>query len=524
MDEDLLKRNTDCVYFLASPLTCKKGVDCEYRHNEIARLNPRDCWYWLSGNCLNPTCAFRHPPLEGHTGVPSEPTQSSLPANKTVPCYFFFNGFCNKGDRCSFLHGPDYSSFPGKAGKNDCGSNDALPSENKTSSGNKAGVAMTTETCPDPSEIAPKALHNCKIEPVEDPQRSILKNLKQQNTSPEISAYEYKEATVIRPDPVYPDKDFIHGISHMCTDQSPDERVHNHMEPEERLESPPGFDVLVDDEMESPTYGDDSEYLPVDREYQELNGQYLQYEFKDTVEYDPECSEAEADILYEEMHGGYRFMDGDHILADDRRVPAFSRERIIDSILSRKRIRMPAEMTACNRNLDLRDHLRRRREINGGPVTGFLRRRESSCMVIQNRERLRRHGSFDQRLSRRLTSAVGFNTIASNGEDETRSISNRHRLFRHPLQHSSRKPQHYRENRGKRQFVPSKIFRNPFSKQRRYTASTDIRFHGPKSLAEIKEEKATAAERGHFNSTSTDFQDPKPLSEILKDKKRLDCG
>lgn len=38
-----------------------QGSDCEYRHSEIARLNPRGCWYWLSGNCLNPTCAFRHP-------------------------------------------------------------------------------------------------------------------------------------------------------------------------------------------------------------------------------------------------------------------------------------------------------------------------------------------------------------------------------------------------------------------------------------------------------------------------------
>ncbi|XP_021741662.1 zinc finger CCCH domain-containing protein 17-like [Chenopodium quinoa] len=65
MEDELLKRNTDCVYFLASPFTCKKGVECEYRHSEMARLNPRDCWYWMSGNCLNPTCAFRHPKYDG---------------------------------------------------------------------------------------------------------------------------------------------------------------------------------------------------------------------------------------------------------------------------------------------------------------------------------------------------------------------------------------------------------------------------------------------------------------------------
>ncbi|CAN1216643.1 Zinc finger CCCH domain-containing protein 32 [Linum perenne] len=58
MEEELLKQNTDCVYFLASPPT---WTECEYHHKDMARLNPRDCWYWLSGSCLNPTCAFRHP-------------------------------------------------------------------------------------------------------------------------------------------------------------------------------------------------------------------------------------------------------------------------------------------------------------------------------------------------------------------------------------------------------------------------------------------------------------------------------
>ncbi|GAB4828308.1 hypothetical protein Ancab_035304 [Ancistrocladus abbreviatus] len=62
MGEELLKRNTDCVYFLASPFTCKKGVECEYRHNEMARLNPRDLLVldkgWLSKSNLRlpPSC------------------------------------------------------------------------------------------------------------------------------------------------------------------------------------------------------------------------------------------------------------------------------------------------------------------------------------------------------------------------------------------------------------------------------------------------------------------------------------
>ncbi|GKC56902.1 zinc finger CCCH domain-containing protein 17, partial [Tanacetum coccineum] len=123
-EDEFLKRNTDCVYFLASPLTCKKhvangddvmadngnGSECEYRHSEIARLNPRDCYYWLSGNCLNPKCAFRHPPLDGLLGaeVPAfaGPPVPPAPGKQGVACYYFQKGFCSKGPLCPFLHGP----------------------------------------------------------------------------------------------------------------------------------------------------------------------------------------------------------------------------------------------------------------------------------------------------------------------------------------------------------------------------------------------------------------------------------
>ncbi|KAJ0837665.1 putative transcription factor C3H family [Helianthus annuus] len=114
-EDELLKRNTDCVYFLASPLTCKKGSECEYRHSDIARVNPRDCWYWLNGNCLNPKCAFRHPPLDGLLGSDvSTPKGPPAPAPYATPkqgvaCIFFQKGYCLKGHLCPFLHGPSNS-------------------------------------------------------------------------------------------------------------------------------------------------------------------------------------------------------------------------------------------------------------------------------------------------------------------------------------------------------------------------------------------------------------------------------
>ncbi|XP_010424995.1 PREDICTED: zinc finger CCCH domain-containing protein 17-like [Camelina sativa] len=118
--EEALKWNTDCVYFLASPLTCKKGPECEYRHSEYARMNPRDCYYWLNGNCMNPKCGFRHPPLEGLLGIQGgapagsvQPTHATAQgvAKQPVPCVFFQKGMCVKGDMCSFLHTPNPAAY-----------------------------------------------------------------------------------------------------------------------------------------------------------------------------------------------------------------------------------------------------------------------------------------------------------------------------------------------------------------------------------------------------------------------------
>ncbi|KAK8947252.1 Zinc finger CCCH domain-containing protein 19 [Platanthera zijinensis] len=128
--EEAIKRNTDCVYFLASPLTCKKGSECEYRHSEGARVNPRDCKFWFSGNCLNPKCLFRHPPLDGlagnHVATPGPTMAASQAATSThlpnssaynlnrnsVPCYYFQMGACLKGDKCPFMHFPQPVANP----------------------------------------------------------------------------------------------------------------------------------------------------------------------------------------------------------------------------------------------------------------------------------------------------------------------------------------------------------------------------------------------------------------------------
>ncbi|KAJ7956661.1 Zinc finger CCCH domain-containing protein [Quillaja saponaria] len=511
MEEDLLKRNTDCVYFLASPLTCKKGVDCEYRHSEIARLNPRDCWYWLAGNCLNPTCAFRHPPLDGHTGVPSESTDCSLPVNKTkAPCYFFFNGFCNKGDKCSFLHGLDDNTSAANSA-----STNALILENKTSAENNTGsISAPTEVHVNPSDTAPKVALDFEVQPNQDLQHPVPKSIVRQTVFPMISSYEYEEATGTKSDSKSPADGFIHSIAHLCTEQSLEEQINNHLEPEEWWESSPGFDVLVDDKSGNLGYEDDSEFLlSLDSECGKPNGHFLGYDFEEPVEY--EAISPDADLPYEtEIYDAYSCLDREPIHDNIRNDPARPREVRLESLLSRKRKHMRIELAGCDRIVDLRDHLRRRREINGHPL-GLSRWHGS----IHNQDRWQKH-RMDQQITRRLASKVGMSSIEPIGKVRTLSNASKLGLLRHSQQYRSRK--HYKkETLAQRQFPSSKVSRKPVPRERRFIHESKI-FTGPKTLAQIKEEKKKAQENGYCKITSFDFQGPKPLSEILKEKGKLD--
>lgn len=532
MEDELQKRNTDCVYFLASPLTCKKGMDCEYRHSEGARLNPRDCWYWLSGSCLNPACAFRHPPLDGHIEASSEPVtlshHSSIPVNKTnTPCYFYYNGFCNKGERCSFLHGPDSSAPAWKSLKTASEVNDTRPPENNTIAGTETGPTLIGRQ-PNSVETATVTAIETQFQPKEDLQKSVFKNAFEQSSSPQISMSEYEEAAAVRSDSLLPAEGFNQSRSLLCTDQSSEEQVDGPIEPEERWESSPGFDVLVDNISENLVYEDEPEYLlALDGEGRELNSQFLGYDFEDPVEYD--LMYPEAEILYDHrVYDSFDCLDNEHSSDHVRNIPGCSRERILDPILPRKRKNFPVELAVNGRSgLDLRDRLRKRRVIDGHSVTRFSRRHDSSCLIGRTRERRRRHG-MDQQLQGRSASEVRKNIIGMLSENETLSNrGNKQGWVRRSRLPKSR--QHYKEKgHSQRQHISSKDSRKPVSRERISTREYTT-FTGPKSLAQIKEEKRKAEGNGEgfgkmgysSNTPSADFQGPKPLSEILKDKRKL---
>ncbi|XVF34702.1 hypothetical protein REPUB_Repub18cG0081700 [Reevesia pubescens] len=524
MEEELLKCNTDCVYFLASPLTCKKGIDCEYRHSEIARLNPRDCWYWLAGNCINPTCGFRHPPLDGHAQVSSEsavlPCQFSAPVNKTnLPCYFYFNGFCNKGDGCSFLHGPDGSSITRKSSKTD-----SLPLDHKTSIENDAGVAPT-ETHPSPSKTAPNSSKDMAAQLKEELQQSASKTMIQKSVSPKTSVFGYEEAAFVKSRSLLLKEGISQSRSPMCTDESSEEQVDGHVEREERWESSPGFDVIVENKSEDLDYENGSECLLAPDE--EQREQYLACDYEDSVQH--ETRYPNVKFPYDrDVYDAYEGSDNEYIFDKVRNPPAHPRDRRLDSIFFQKRRRLlPVEVSIDEHiGMDLRDYLMKGRVVEGNPLNCLSRRSKYSHLIGRSLGRPRRR-SMGRKLRGRSASKVGMHSIESVGDQGCfHNGSNRRGWLKHFEPNCSIWRPYWEKRLPRRKSVSSEVSRNLIPRERKSTDASTA-FTGPKTLAQIREEKKKTEENGgrmrnSSRSGSADFQGPKPLREILKDKGRLD--
>ncbi|KAJ6839390.1 zinc finger CCCH domain-containing protein 32 [Iris pallida] len=289
-EEEAVKRSTDCVYFLASPLTCKKGIECEFRHCEGARVNPRDCWYWLNGNCLNPKCSFRHPPLDGlfeNPGAPPGPVPPTLQAaaatqfskapapgaynqnKQSVPCYYFQMGQCLKGDKCQFMHGPHP---PGNLvtpqvnnGSNPVGNHNKQQVAKVSTSFTGASQTVswgpkecaTQQNIPKPGTHKPVQvlLSSAKSSNIS---KNALNNSQPLNKAPSPYSSEYEPP---RSQPIIAPVSSDSTPSRPRHRQPAEEHHQNGREADEFLgESSPGFDVLVDDDIGDSDYYNDEEF------------------------------------------------------------------------------------------------------------------------------------------------------------------------------------------------------------------------------------------------------------------------
>lgn len=661
MDEETQKRNTDCVYFLASPLTCKKGNDCEYRHSESARINPRDCWYWLGGNCLNPTCAFRHPPLDGLSGAPSPGTvppssSTSLPASGTankpkVPCYFFQQGYCVKGDKCPFVHGP-YS-----------GANVASQKTTKSStavtepqaSGKQA--VNETESSKDgkhPSALSfPKAVQSVDPNAVQSSNPVTLKsnnfkavqsrnpvvakannfkasqssnpialqsnnfqaghlgnpmtlqsnNVKEAQLQPEVRhvSQSRSQPTYIKGGPheveqflpeIEPTRQRIHDTSRnrsrIRPSHPPEERVQNGLESEDLLGgSSPGFDVLVDDGPDQLSHREDADYYKHDMESgrDAINGRernmHNKRELARTGYYD-------AEFQYD--HGAYEPYKSRGYERGGRKQPNAFDDRVLERPIVRERRSLSSEDDPERNNMeDLRHRISKRRRAGGAKVADSPSKRQHVDSRHGEFHRGPRQQDDDRRQqdiyreqlrqgmnhsSRRLqgriqVEASGFkrepsDNIEADHEGKLERAWSRSSPSRRGSNDHFRSM--YREKERGRTPADGSISsesRVPRGQTSRNTETrTDaINFAGPKTLAQIKQEKnresseepstAQSTEHGSLQNPSMksqdkhrqnlpweerkmrlgkvisdssgeqDFQAPKPLSDILKKKRKV---
>ncbi|XWS22895.1 hypothetical protein CRYUN_Cryun29cG0075200 [Craigia yunnanensis] len=562
-EEEALKRNTDCVYFLASPLTCKKGSECEYRHSEYARVNPRDCYFWLNCNCMNPKCGFRHPPLDGLLGTQVAASAGSsmssshiaatlapashMPYNQgvsynsrkqAVPCVFFQKGLCLKGDGCAFLHGPTTS--------------------------NKAPQPAATITATDPNSLkkafgAPETSQLQKF-----PRTNVLKTVgvpSEGKSAPKVQAASARSGTAMErivPHLAGLDEEIprhkgtntisvVNGssmgrFSHLHQLRVSDEpSFHAGKETDEFLrESSPGFDVLVDDELRDSDF-----YHRYGGMRGHERGNVNEYDIGHSASYD-----AMVDVDREMFHGGRGYDSFDHVQGNygwDQQRASSERISLGPSTLERSYSR--ADSPDHVEESDLRHRLSKHRRVNG------LRSVVTQDHALENHEGERNYrGSLgdshhlpphESSISSRLRGRIKLpERSVVNGTDlhferEIERGRNWCRL-------SPGKPQTSSHQGRLRDRIKGRVEREYNNKEGRSFGGPRIRreimddrnadFAGPKSLVELKVGKNTdnkehlslgkrkSIEDHQQTEGGISFEGPMPLSEILKRKRQSEAA
>ncbi|XP_031494883.1 zinc finger CCCH domain-containing protein 19-like [Nymphaea colorata] len=588
-EDEANKRNTDCVYFLASPLTCIKGADCEYRHSESARINPRDCWFWLNGNCLNPKCSFRHPPLDGFRGVstnasagPSQPSlQPAMPAQaphytsapyhptsytsnkQKVPCYYFQKGLCLKGDKCPFMHGSQPAG------------DSTLPQTSKTAPVSDPQFAKkTVNGTENPTSLQRNppqafALRAVEVAPIitADGKRGALPsvgNVVQKNKTPanvDDKPIRSTQAATMVPSGSTSVK------PRLRQSQSQDERFQNGKDVDECLgESSPGFDVLVDDDLEEEYFDSDMERAP-GHGGRHLNSQR---------EFDRMGSGTDTLGEFDEEHGELGPYDvygrkQDQFGWEQSQAPM---ERVLERpSMSERRLSSREESPVQREGRDLRHRLSKRRRVNEPRAItssnhhGDLYRKDDQFVEDRYRRHSRQenlqHSSTESSLGKRLHGRIKFpgrpspessSEPHSDMELEQRKMRGRSSPSRAGL-HLGRIREKVRGRTNEDIATEGSSFRGQAIRSEERKADS-LDFAGPKSLAELKSAKVyeTQEERNvvasasrqalksqvvhgegekgvelrkciiQDSNASLSFEGPKPLSEILKKKRETSSG
>ncbi|CAL9772598.1 unnamed protein product [Musa acuminata subsp. burmannicoides] len=556
-------------------LACLCGSDCEYRHSEGARINPRDCWYWLNGNCLNTKCSFRHPPLDSLFAKPM-PTSGSVPPPQTapltrappahslsnninkqsVPCHYFQWGQCLKGERCPYMHGPQasvalVSQQAAKASK-------LLPEPPQTSKKDRLQNATMQQNVTELNLDNPKTIVNMQIEMPSATTKLVTKA----ENAPNAELSENKRLPFCPLDdepPVAPQNVITTSCGHTLSKpwshqiQATNEQPENGRDTDEFLrEYSPGFDVLVEDDIKDPDYFHNEDDFRMTSAH---GGQNLEPE--DDYDYHHSDYELITKTGRDRSNDRGKYDNYEQTRGRHGWEPKTS-ERFLDKPPSHGRVVLDREAKLDEMDgSDLRHQLLKQRRLNGSRSTDsrdghgeHSRRNEDNVQERDYGHHFRDRRQFPPKnsLSTRLQGRIAFprrslTDRASNlllEKERGRGLQGRLSPVRR-LNSQVRHPERIRQQ-------PTEEFgkdsRSIGNRPSRRVDANSIDFAGPKSLAELKGAKINdSSQEQLIISTNVNtklikakpgkveglqeldnsplFEGPRPLSSILKRKREM---
>nr|CAB3464110.1 unnamed protein product [Digitaria exilis] len=447
------RSSADCVNFLASRFACSKGTKCEFRHCEGARFSP-SCWYWFQGNCVNPSCTFRHPQLESfnRTKPVADPLLSRASASVKA------------------VHGNS--------------------AEDKKIESSKYALANPYEGSPELAEHIKK--HHSK-------------------GVTESSSPVFNGATSNAPETSVDTVGYMK--SSMLSDRSSGDSAMEHAEQDESRDSSPGFDVLVDDGL--PNKIGSEHQLTQERDADGLNVKHyigdpvvcgLDYHDAEYQEQGFSDFERGCYLNYLEEVLGHDYVTTFGYIPHSRLdlVKPTSEERgknVLDPISL-----MALHADFDNQNTQIGDISKQRSEG---------RRNAKGKNGRTKRRRVHEAKNGSKKTEQRPTQHMQNSLIGDcYGSLVSATLKGQKK--------KSRRKQHRACSAG------SSNYTNANAKHLDHPED----FIGPKSLAQIKEEKCrsrpsfshSTAHVAHGRPSSNDFEGPKSLSEILKAKGRTPDG
>ena len=399
------------------------------------------------------------------------------------PCYFYYNSYCKKGDNCPFLHEP--------ITRNDVvGISSGALTSNLAKNSNPAGNEMI--------ESSKDALANpC--------QGSPDRTKDHQSGLPASSSPKHNGLILNAPQTTVDTVGYMKSST--LSDQSSGDSAIEHAEQDISRDSSPGFDVLVDDGLSN----------MIDLEHQSTQERdtevlHVKHRVGDSIVYGLDYHDAEYNEqglhgfehgscldYFEGVQGHDCLTTSGHILHNRINLVNPSCEEHVPRFFNPRSL-MGSHAVSDHQNSQIGRISKRPPERRGAKGNNDRNKR---CRIHEAR-----NGS--EEIDTRPTHDMQNSLIGDCSPPLACAT------FRGQKKRSKRKQRHVRSAR------PSKYS----TAKVKHLVSED--FMGPKTLAQIKEEKCRSKSSAshptvhmpHGRSSSNDFEGPKSLSELLKVKGR----